>query len=68
MWWFIIYFVIAYAIFTLFYFYCYENYIPNKECEEWKRILAITLTSMILGILWIFIPIIIIFYQLYKLK
>lgn len=68
MWCFIIYYIIAYAIFTLGYFYLYENYIPNGEYEEWKRILAITLTSMALGILWIFIPIIIIIYQLYKSK
>lgn len=68
MWWFIIYYLIAYAIFTLSYFYLYENYVPNEECKEWKRILGITVVSMLLGILWIFIPIIIIIYQLYKSK
>ena len=68
MWCFIIYYIIAYAIFTLSYFYFYENYIPNGEYKEWKRILGITLVSMMLGILWILIPIIIIIYQLYKSK
>ena len=68
MWCFIIYYLIAYAIFTLCYFYCYENYIPNGEYKEWKRILGITLASIVLGIFWIFIPIAIIIYQLYKSK
>jgi uncharacterized membrane protein HdeD (DUF308 family) len=46
----------------------YENYIPDGEYKEWKRILGITLASIILGIFWIFMPIITIIYQLYKSK
>lgn len=66
MWWFIIYYIIAYAVFTVCYFYFSAEYVPTKKYADWQVTLGITLTSMLLGVFWVFIPIIIIIYQLYK--
>lgn len=68
MWWFIIYYIIAYAVFTFLYFYLYNNYCPSVEYKEWQRVLGVTIASMLLGIFWIFIPIIIIIYHLFQSK
>jgi hypothetical protein len=68
MWLFIIYAIVAYAIFTLCYFYFSAEYAPPKEYADWQVALGITLTSMLLGIFWIFIPVIFIIYNLYKSK
>jgi NADH:ubiquinone oxidoreductase subunit 6 (subunit J) len=58
MWFVIIYFIIAYAIFTLMYFYTMDTYVPQQKCKEWQRTLAITIVSLLIGLLWIFIPIV----------
>ena len=68
MWLFIIYAIIAYTIFTVCYFYFSSEYVPDKKYPDWQVTLGMTLTSMSLGVFWIFIPVIFIIYQLYKSK
>lgn len=63
MWWVIGYFIIVYFTFTLLYFYLEDTYeSPVIQTEFWRS-LYITICSLLLGLFWIFIPIVFIIYK-----
>jgi uncharacterized membrane-anchored protein len=66
MWWFIIYALVAYAVFTINYFYISNSY--ADEDLSCVQLLFIATGSLIIGLIWILLPIIIIIYQICKTK
>ena len=55
MWWFIVYCIIAFAIYTAAYFYLFENYFdefPVENIGSTRKSILIAIVSAVTGLVW----------------